>query len=160
MTGARSSRAGQKSASTGPRTPAGKMRSKGNARRHGLAIPISSDPVLAPAAEALAQQVAGISPSREVLALARKFAEAQMDFIRCCQARYDVYDPGLSDQSFDPDKTGYHLLTSSKHFALVSMNSAELLGKLARYERRALARRDRAMHDLDCQRSVERARRH
>jgi hypothetical protein len=46
-------------ASTGPKTRAGKERAAQNALRHGLSIPVSSDPALSPQAEAIARRIAG-----------------------------------------------------------------------------------------------------
>jgi branched-chain amino acid transport system substrate-binding protein len=46
-------------ASTGPKTRAGKARSAGNARRHGLSLPALEDPALAHEIVALARMIAG-----------------------------------------------------------------------------------------------------
>jgi hypothetical protein len=45
--------------STGPRTAAGRSVSARNARRHGLSIPVLSDPDLSADVELLAQKIAG-----------------------------------------------------------------------------------------------------
>jgi hypothetical protein len=42
--------------STGPRTPGGRARSAKNARRHGLAVPLSADPDAREVAEAFAER--------------------------------------------------------------------------------------------------------
>ena len=46
-------------ASTGPKTTAGRRRSAGNALRHGLSLPVYSDPTLFAEVEALAHDIAG-----------------------------------------------------------------------------------------------------
>jgi hypothetical protein len=48
--------------STGPRTVAGRATAARNSRRHGLAIPIPSDPALSAQVEAMAQMIAGNNP--------------------------------------------------------------------------------------------------
>jgi hypothetical protein len=79
--------------STGPRSAAGKARSAGNARRHGLAISIWSVSKLAADAEALAHAIAGDCASPELLALARPIAEAQIDLDRARRARRERIAP-------------------------------------------------------------------
>src|ERR1700704_1881657 len=97
-------------ASTGPKTPAGKARVARNARRHGLNLPVTADPALAPEVEALARDICGLGGGahgqvaplhpgphpplysalhpalhpalHEKLHLARRIAEAEIDLIR------------------------------------------------------------------------------
>jgi hypothetical protein len=54
-------------ASTGPTANGGKARSAKNALRHGLNIPVWSDPALAPQAEAIALIIAGPNADAESL---------------------------------------------------------------------------------------------
>lgn len=60
--------------STGPKTAAGRATSAGNARRHGLRVPVLSDPVLSAQVEIMAQKIAAAAP--ELVELARRVAEA------------------------------------------------------------------------------------
>jgi hypothetical protein len=53
-------------ASTGPKTTQGRSRTARNALRHGLSLPLSSDPALSEEVEALAREIAGADASAEI----------------------------------------------------------------------------------------------
>src|SRR5450759_2469964 len=74
-------------ASTGPRTKSGKARAALNARRHGLSLSVTSNPVLAEQVETLAREFAGKSSDPEIAELAHDVAEAQIDLVRIRLAR-------------------------------------------------------------------------
>jgi hypothetical protein len=87
--------------STGPKTAAGRAKTAQNARRHGLRIPVLSDPALSAEVEVLAQRIAGdASSSPELLELARKIAEAEIDVIRVRRARSELVSSELSDFNY------------------------------------------------------------
>jgi hypothetical protein len=67
--------------STGPRTPAGKSRSAKSALRHGLSLPIVSDPIFSEEVETLAREIAGMDASPEMQERAHRISEAQMGFL-------------------------------------------------------------------------------
>lgn len=119
-------------ASTGPRSKAGKARAGRNARRHGLSSAIASD-----LAEALARRIADDGAGPAVMALARAFAEAQIDLDRVRKVRRHV----LGRLVADPDDGAEDKVDRSK---LVRQ-----LRRLERYEHRALARRRRAIRAFD-----------
>jgi hypothetical protein len=48
--------------STGPKTAAGRVKAAQNARRHGLRIPVLSNPTLSDEVEMMAQKIAGVAP--------------------------------------------------------------------------------------------------
>jgi hypothetical protein len=133
-------------ASTGPRSNAGKARAGGNARRHGLSIAVASDPAAAGAAEALARHIAGDGAGPAAMALARAFAEAQIDLDRVRKVRRHV----LGRLVAEPDDGA-----AGKVDGPVLLRQ---LRRLERYEHRALARRRRAIRAFD-QSFVEAARR-
>ena len=83
-------------ASTGPRTKAGRARSARNAFRHGLNISVVSEPALAPQAEALARGLACSDLGAEGLEWARRIAEAQVDLDRVRLARRQAIERMLS----------------------------------------------------------------
>jgi hypothetical protein len=114
--------------STGPRTEAGRATSRQNARRHGLATGIGSDPAFRDDIEVLAGLLAG---GRENIGeFAREAAEAHLDLLRIRKIRAALYARmrffgGASTQDL--------------------MKAAEQFERLDRYERRAFSRRKRAM---------------
>jgi len=88
-------------ASTGPRTGQGKACSALNARRHGLSLSVTSNPVLAEQVETLAREFVGRSSDPEIGELAHDLAKAQIDLIRIRWARHDLLARDLGDANYD-----------------------------------------------------------
>jgi len=84
-------------ASTGPKTAQGRARAVRNALRHGLSLPIYSDPALSEEVDTLAREIAGIDPNAEVQEHARRVAEAQIDLHRVRNARHQLLSHELGD---------------------------------------------------------------
>jgi hypothetical protein len=130
MTSERKIAANRKNAkkSTGPRSEAGRAASRQNARRHGLATGIGSDPAFRDDIEILAKLLAG---GRENIGeFAREAAEAHLDLTRIRRIRAELY---ARMRFFDAASTE-DLMALAEQFA-----------RLERYERRAFSRRKRAL---------------
>jgi hypothetical protein len=130
MTSERKIAANRKNAkkSTGPRSPAGRATSRQNARRHGLATGIGSDPALRDDIEILAKLLAG---GRENIGeFAREAAEAHLDLLRIRKFRAGLY----ARMRFFGDASTEDLMKVAEQFA-----------RLERYERRAFSRSKHAM---------------
>jgi len=104
MTSARKIKANRANAraSTGAKTVHGKARAAQNARRHGLSLSVLENPILSAEAENLARKIAREGATHEILNLARRVAEAQIDLIRIRQARHDLLSRDLNDLEFRP----------------------------------------------------------
>jgi hypothetical protein len=91
MTSARMVRANRVNcrASTGPKTASGRSAASRNARRHGLGIPVMSDPVLSAEVDAMVQKIV-CDGAPELVELARSIAEAEIDVLRVRRARSDL----------------------------------------------------------------------
>ena len=167
-------------ASTGPKTTRGRARAARNALRHGLSLPLSSDPALSEEVEALAREIAGTDANAEIQELARRVAEAQVDLGRVRYTRHQLLSDALSNPYYDSRenvrmkaKVIGRLLQSkapamsiealekyvistpegSQKFAIILSQEAKRLLAMDRYERRALARRKFAIRTFDAVRA-------
>jgi hypothetical protein len=159
--------------STGPRSGAGKKRASGNAYRHGLTMSITSTAAYAKQLDNLVRKIAGDTEDAIILERARAVAQAELDLARVRQAKVAVIERASAFGALDPPRvpssvTRIIRLLSRGRFILPKPidaaatmpphepeRSAEAvrrvlpeLRKLNRYERRAAARRDRAVLNL------------
>jgi hypothetical protein len=169
-------------ASTGPQTARGRARAARNALRHGLSLPVCSDPALSEEVEVLAREIAGPDAKANIQELARRVAEAQIDLRRVRYARHQLLSNALSDPYYDsraaaraklrllprllrpnaPEismETLTKFLTSTPQgpnkFATILSQEAKRLLAMDRYERLALFRRKIAVQAFDEARKVE-----
>jgi hypothetical protein len=161
--------------STGPRSRAGKRRASRNSYRHGLAAGVAPTAEFAKRAEILARKIAGKGADAATLELARSAAQAEFDLAQIRRARvaliermaqfaeFEVPDPlgtvhrikrvlNLIDRGLPGDLT---VPAPPEMPSLEPQRSAEAVRRalpqlltLDRYERRAAARRDRAIHQI------------
>ena len=87
--------------STGPKTAKGRAIAARNARRHGLRIPVLSDPAMSAEVDTMAQRIAS-DASPELVELARHVAEAEIDVIRVRRARSDLISRALESGDRKP----------------------------------------------------------
>jgi hypothetical protein len=157
-------------ASTGPRTVQGKSISAQNACRHGLSLPISSDPALSEEVELLARKIASKGSNEDLYQHARRIAEAQIDLRRIRQKRLQIISEKLDEpycesrastrnklavvfRFLKPD-SGFLTSTPQRVHKLAPIlrgQKKELIA-IDRYERRALSRRKFAIRDFDAAR--------
>jgi hypothetical protein len=88
-------------ASTGPKTAQGRAHSARNACRHGLSLPVLSNPALSEEVEPVARDIAGAGATSEILELARRIAESQIDLRRVRSARHELLSSALCDPDYD-----------------------------------------------------------
>ena len=158
--------------STGPCSGAGRKRASRNAYRHGLTLSINSTAAFAKQLDTLVRKIAGDSEDAIVLERARAIAQAELDLARVRRAKLALIERASAFGELDPPQlTVAQLIRIANAFdrgkltivpkpidALATMPSQEPdrsaeairrvlpeLRKLERYERRAAARRDRAI---------------
>jgi hypothetical protein len=171
----RSNRANAR-ASTGPKTTHGRATSARNALRHGLSLPVQSDPALSEEVEALAREIAAPDDNAEIQELARRIAEAQIDLRRVRYARHQFLSKTLSNPYYESlaatrekvrfigrllsrnapgiseaalDRYLFSTPQGPEKFATILSEETKRLLAMDRYERRALSRRKVAIRAFD-----------
>jgi hypothetical protein len=140
--------------STGPRSGAGKKWASGNAYRHGLTSNITSTAIFAKQLDKLVRKIAGETEDAMVLERARAIAHAELDLAQVRRAKIALIERACAFGALDPPrpKPIDALATMPPHEPDRSAEAVRRvlpeLRKLDRYERRAAARRDRAVLNL------------
>jgi hypothetical protein len=162
--------------STGPRSGAGKKRASHNAYRHGLTLSVASTAAFAKQLDKLVREIAGDTEDAIMLERARAIAQAELDLARVRRAKVALIERASAFGELEPSQVlssvtqiirfvnaldRGRLIVPKPIDALAAMPSQEPdrsaeavrrilpeLRKLERYERRAAARRDRAVLSL------------
>ena len=143
--------------STGPTSAAGKARAAQNARRHGLSQDVLADPALGQDVEELAQRIAHEANRPDLIDLARRVANAQIDVQRIRQFRQECLQAavaGLGDghegdrHAGDGDDSALPRVHGADALATALEPLRRKLTGLDRYMRRALSRRKFAVRDF------------
>ncbi|MGB3043779.1 MAG: hypothetical protein WBB98_11385 [Xanthobacteraceae bacterium] len=115
--------------STGPKTTAGKARSRRNAFKHGFSRDLEMTPELAACFVDIQRELVDAKASAERKMAAARFAQTQLQLVQIRQARRAAF----ARLQVDPEDS----------------DAVRQLRSLDRYERYAVTRRRRAMTKLD-----------
>ena len=150
--------------SRGPRTAAGKAKSRYNALAHGLAVSVLLDPARSAQVESLARAIAGDSTDNARLSQARIIAEAEIDLDRIQSAKITLMNsqvmpatgrrpaddsrPNHRDAGLESNAGDASCVLQSALELVPSIEALNQLSKLERYECRTIWRRRRALRAL------------
>jgi hypothetical protein len=125
--------------STGPRSAAGKARSRGNALKHGLRAPLDRNASIVEEVEALMTDIARlVKKPREAV---RHIAEQQIKIMRVHQTRTDIIN-GYLDRLARDDPEAF---ASQAQVAMAIAAAIPEIAALEDYERRALSQLRKAL---------------
>jgi hypothetical protein len=127
--------------STGPRSVAGKARTRRNAYRHGLAIPVTRDVLNADLVAKVASQLIGKSASPAEQEYALLAAECQVDAMRAQQTKVELLNRAGGRYVAVGD-------TFDQVMAVGFASELEALAVLTGYEERARSKRQRMLQAL------------
>jgi hypothetical protein len=156
--------------STGPRSDTGRKKSSRNSFRHGLAAEVTINAEHVKQIERLARKIAGATPDIVALEWARAIAQAEFDLAQIRRVKAALISHVMAFGEVKKAPASQRIREAKRFFRTV--DRGELIGleasalpttepertteavrralpeliKLDRYERRAAARRDRAMH--------------
>jgi hypothetical protein len=130
--------------STGPRQETAKRRTRRNALRHGLAARIAFDPGRPARVESLAREFVGSASDFTTIELARALARAELDLEQIGRLKAGLVNSAASSMTIA--KTPGEAVPAPLTAAIAQVLPE--LTKIDRYERQAVARRDRALRDL------------
>lgn len=126
--------------STGPRRPSSKARVARNAYKHGLSVPVRADQSHAEIADYIEALRSEFGPGHD-LELILRAAEGQAELLRTRRCKVDMLnrDAARIEEDFVPVE---------ERVAAAFVQKLELIKAFDRYERRAIAKRRRAMRKL------------
>ena len=161
--------------SSGPRSSAGKSRASRNAYRHGLSLSITSSAAVARQLDKLVRKIAGNTEDAILLERARALAQAELDLARVRRAKVALIARASAFAELEPPQLFSSMTQIIRAINALDRGSslpepidasatmpsqdpdrsAEAvrrvlpeLRRLERYERRAAARRDRAVFNI------------
>jgi hypothetical protein len=132
--------------STGPRSGAGRKRASGNSLRHGLTSARATNARLDRGIEKLARQIAGRNADAVTLDYARDAARAEFDLTQIRRIKVALIERAAV--LGEGPSAGVMVLSEPDRTAEIVHRVLPDLRVLDRYERRAFARRDRALKNV------------
>lgn len=134
--------------STGPRSQAGKDRAAKNALTHGLTTSITGDARRAVEIETLAREIAGSTTELRILECARAIAAAGLELDRVRRIRVGLIKGAFAEQAQERSCEDKSVEGADESMENAVRNVLPTLQRILRYERRAVAKRDKALRRL------------
>lgn len=127
--------------STGPRTGAGKLNSRRNARKHGLSVSLDTND---PTVEELTAVMTVVSrSSEEAWEIVRSMAKQRCELMRAQQTRVDIINRHM------PQNDEIQMLSHEQRIALAVRDALPEIKAIDRYEKRAFSQLKKTLRKLD-----------
>jgi hypothetical protein len=131
--------------SSGPRTAAGKQRSRQNARKHGLSVPLDTDdPEIDELVQVLPEPKCSLGEVRETM---RSVAKEQCEVARVQRTRVNIINSQIEKMTDDGDQS----VTAEERIARATAAIVPDLEAIDRYERRAQSQLRKTLRKLEGQ---------